>query len=287
MLWWWLITYGKCNLQKFGSNVHLVMCHITNGLEKSNLVATLNPTWAHFVMHSQKVNTYCCKNIHPQVHLVIQYVYTMLLYRNYLDSLSKCIYRHTQVSWFRRKTLDSVLEESYMFLKPYSLVSIDPSLTRIKSHHFIFHTHTHTLTLSHTRTLALSHSRTLANSQTRTLAHSHTPHTPHTPAHTAHTAHPHTRTPAHPHTRNPRSRALALSLSHARTLALSHSHSHSLTHTFKILFEAQHWWERLYICIYITVFVYKSSFHDRKITYLCLRRLLFRRWIFRPGQPTP
>jgi hypothetical protein len=61
------------------SNVHLVMCHTKNALVKSNSVATLNPTWAHFVMVSQKVITYCYKNIHPQVHLVIQYTHHMLI----------------------------------------------------------------------------------------------------------------------------------------------------------------------------------------------------------------
>jgi hypothetical protein len=55
------------------------MCHTTIALVKSNSVATLNPTWAHFVMVSEKVITYCCKNIHPQVHLVIQCTHHMLI----------------------------------------------------------------------------------------------------------------------------------------------------------------------------------------------------------------
>jgi hypothetical protein len=67
------------NLQRLGSNVHPVMCHTTNALVKSNSVASLNPTWAHFVMVSQKVVTYCCKNIQPLVHLVIQYTHHMLI----------------------------------------------------------------------------------------------------------------------------------------------------------------------------------------------------------------
>jgi hypothetical protein len=49
------------------------MCHTKNVLVKLNSVATFNPTWGHFVMVTQKVIKYCCKNIHPQVHLVIQY----------------------------------------------------------------------------------------------------------------------------------------------------------------------------------------------------------------------
>jgi hypothetical protein len=69
----------KCNLQRLGNNVHLVMCHTKNALVKWNSVATLNPTWAHFVMFSQKVITYCCKNIHPQVHLSILYTHHMLI----------------------------------------------------------------------------------------------------------------------------------------------------------------------------------------------------------------
>jgi hypothetical protein len=77
MLWWWLIIYDKCNLQRLGSNVHLVMSHTKNALLKWNSVATLNPTWAHFVMATQNVITCCCKNIHPQVHLVIQYIHHM------------------------------------------------------------------------------------------------------------------------------------------------------------------------------------------------------------------
>jgi hypothetical protein len=43
------------NLQRVCSNVHPVMCHTKNALAKSNSVATPNPTWAHFVMVSQKV----------------------------------------------------------------------------------------------------------------------------------------------------------------------------------------------------------------------------------------
>jgi hypothetical protein len=69
--------YDKCNLQRLGSNIHLVMCHTKNALVKSNSVVTLNPTWAHFVMVTQKVITYCSKNIHPQIHLVIQYTHPM------------------------------------------------------------------------------------------------------------------------------------------------------------------------------------------------------------------
>jgi hypothetical protein len=49
------------------------MCPTKYSLVKSNSVATLNPTWARFVMVTQKLITYCCKNIHPQVHLIIQY----------------------------------------------------------------------------------------------------------------------------------------------------------------------------------------------------------------------
>jgi hypothetical protein len=68
----------------------------------------------------------------------------MLLYHSYLDSLSKCIYTQNSVWWFRRKTLDSVLEEKkYMFQKAYALDSIERSLTRIKSCHFVHHTNTH------------------------------------------------------------------------------------------------------------------------------------------------
>jgi hypothetical protein len=78
-LWWWLIIYDKCNLQRLGSNVHLLMCHTINTLVKSNSVGTLKPTWAHFVMVSQKVITYCCKNIHPEWHVVIQYTHHMLI----------------------------------------------------------------------------------------------------------------------------------------------------------------------------------------------------------------
>jgi hypothetical protein len=76
MLWWWLIIYDQCNLQRSGSNVHT-----KNALLKLNLVATLNPTWAYsyFVMVSQKVITYCYKNIDPQVHRVIQYRHHMLI----------------------------------------------------------------------------------------------------------------------------------------------------------------------------------------------------------------
>jgi hypothetical protein len=64
---------------KLGSNVHLFMHNTKNALVKSNSVETLNPTWAHFVMVSQKVITYCFKNIHPQVHIVIQYTSHMLI----------------------------------------------------------------------------------------------------------------------------------------------------------------------------------------------------------------
>jgi hypothetical protein len=67
------------NLQKLGSNVHLVMCHATSALVKSNSVASLSSTWAHFVMVSQKFIMYCCKNIHPQGHLVIQYTHHILI----------------------------------------------------------------------------------------------------------------------------------------------------------------------------------------------------------------
>jgi hypothetical protein len=67
------------NLQRLGSNVHLVMCHTKNALVKSNSVATLNPTWAHSVMVLQIFITYRCKNIHPQVHIVIQYTHHMLI----------------------------------------------------------------------------------------------------------------------------------------------------------------------------------------------------------------
>jgi hypothetical protein len=55
------------------------MCHIKDALVKSNSVATLNPTWAHFVMVTQKVIMYCCKNIHPQGHLVIRHTHHMLI----------------------------------------------------------------------------------------------------------------------------------------------------------------------------------------------------------------
>jgi hypothetical protein len=54
------------------------MYQTTNALVKSNSFASLNPTWAHFVM-VQKAITYCCKNIHPQGHLVIQYTHHMLI----------------------------------------------------------------------------------------------------------------------------------------------------------------------------------------------------------------
>jgi hypothetical protein len=57
MLWWWLIIYAKSNLQKSDSNVHLVLYHTKNALvkSKSNSLATVNATWAHFIMVSQKV----------------------------------------------------------------------------------------------------------------------------------------------------------------------------------------------------------------------------------------
>jgi hypothetical protein len=51
--------------------------HLLKQIQLSLL--TLNPTWAHFVMVSQKVITYCCKNINLQVHPVIQYIHHMLI----------------------------------------------------------------------------------------------------------------------------------------------------------------------------------------------------------------
>jgi hypothetical protein len=86
-----LIIYDMYNLQGLSSNVHLVMRPTTNALVKSNSVATLNHTWAHFVMVSQNVIRYFCKNMHPQGHLVIQYTHHMLI-RNSLDSLNGYIY---------------------------------------------------------------------------------------------------------------------------------------------------------------------------------------------------
>jgi hypothetical protein len=59
--------------------MYTLSCVTKNVLVKSNSFSTLNPTWAHFVMVLQKAITYCCKNIHPQVHLVIQYTYHMLI----------------------------------------------------------------------------------------------------------------------------------------------------------------------------------------------------------------
>jgi hypothetical protein len=144
MSWWWLIIYDKYNLQRLGSNVQF---ETKNALVKINSVATLNSTLAHFVIVPQKVITYCCKNIHPQVHLVIQYRHHMLIY---LDSLNKCLYIHTQESWFSLKTLDSVLGKNNMFLKASALNGTEPSLTRIKSYHFVFLTHMHLIyTLKH------------------------------------------------------------------------------------------------------------------------------------------
>jgi hypothetical protein len=52
------------------------------------------------------------------------------------------MYRHTQVSWFRLKTLDSVLEKNYMFLKAYALSGIEPSLTHILNRTILYVTHT-------------------------------------------------------------------------------------------------------------------------------------------------
>jgi hypothetical protein len=68
-------------------------------------------------------------------------VYTPYAYS--ADSLSKCIYIHTQVSWFRMKTLNSVMEKNYMFLKAYALNGIEPSLTHILNCNILYFTHTH------------------------------------------------------------------------------------------------------------------------------------------------
>jgi hypothetical protein len=38
------------------------------------------------------------------------------------------------------KTLDSVSEKNYMFIKAYALTGIERSLTHITSYHFVFHT---------------------------------------------------------------------------------------------------------------------------------------------------
>jgi hypothetical protein len=44
MLWWWPKINEKCHLQRLGSNVHLVMCHMRNALVKAYSLATLNST---------------------------------------------------------------------------------------------------------------------------------------------------------------------------------------------------------------------------------------------------
>jgi hypothetical protein len=84
---------------------------------------------------------YVLRQEYPSTSTSCHSVYTLYTYS--ADSLSKCIYIHTQVSWLRVKTLDSVMEKNYMCLKAYALNGIEPSLTHIKSYHFVFHTHTH------------------------------------------------------------------------------------------------------------------------------------------------
>jgi hypothetical protein len=59
------------NLQGLDNNIHLVMCHTNTELVKSNTLAALNPTSAHFLMVPQKDITYYCKNDHPQGRFVL------------------------------------------------------------------------------------------------------------------------------------------------------------------------------------------------------------------------
>jgi hypothetical protein len=54
------------------------------------------------------------------------------------------MYMHASVSWFRGKTLHSVLEQKkYIFLKSYAIACIAPSLTRILNRTILYSTHTH------------------------------------------------------------------------------------------------------------------------------------------------
>jgi uncharacterized membrane protein (GlpM family) len=81
------------NLQRLNSNVHLVMCHTKNALVKSNTLAALNPTWAHFVMVSQKLLPTVAR-ISILNDMFSFSIHSIYIYRNYLHSLNK-VYIHT------------------------------------------------------------------------------------------------------------------------------------------------------------------------------------------------
>jgi hypothetical protein len=120
--------------------VYTLSCVTNNALVKSTLLATLNPTSTHFVPVLQKNITYCCKNNLPQGQPVFHCTHHMLI----VQLTCFTYYMYTSDSWFRRKSVDSVLEQkSCIFLKQYALASIVLSLTHILNHTILYFMHKH------------------------------------------------------------------------------------------------------------------------------------------------
>jgi hypothetical protein len=137
------VCYDKCNLQRLGSNVHLVMCHTKNALVKSNSVATLNPTRAHF-FNGFTESYYVLLQEYPSSSTSCHSVYIPYAYSAMTLIRSVNVYTYTLkflgLDW---RQLDSVLEEeNYMFLKAYALTDIEPSLTRVLNRTILYFTHT-------------------------------------------------------------------------------------------------------------------------------------------------